>query len=80
MLATCHQCGNPADTHINCANTACHLLFIQCEVCAAKYNHCCSEECKTVIELPEDVQKELRKGKPAGRIFSKGRFNRTATQ
>lgn len=80
VLANCHQCGKPADTHINCANTACHLLFIQCEECAVKYNHCCSEDCRKVIELPEDVQKELRKGKPAGRIFSKGRFNKIITQ
>ena len=29
--AFCHQCGQPADTHVNCANDGCHLLFIQCE-------------------------------------------------
>lgn len=74
VIATCHQCGEPADIHINCANTGCHLLFIQCEACAQKYNHCCSDKCKEIIALPEEVQKELRKGKPAGRIFSKGRF------
>lgn len=74
VIATCHQCGEPADIHINCANTGCHLLFIQCEVCAQKFNHCCSEKCKEIIALPEEVQKEMRKGKPAGRIFSKGRF------
>ncbi len=74
VLSTCHQCGEPADVHINCANTGCHLLFIQCEKCAQKYNKCCSEKCAEVIALPEEVQKEMRKGKPAGRIFSKGRF------
>ncbi len=77
ILAVCHQCGEAADVHINCANTGCHLLFIQCEKCAQKYNKCCSEACAAVIELPEDVQKELRKGKPAGRIFSKGRFKQS---
>ncbi len=75
VIACCHQCGEPADVHINCANTGCHLLFIQCETCAQKYNHCCSDKCKEIIALPDEVQKELRKGKPAGRIFSKGRFN-----
>ena len=74
VIASCHQCGKPADVHINCANTGCHLLFIQCDECAQKFNHCCSDPCKDIIALPEDVQKELRKGKPAGRIFSKGRF------
>ena len=74
VIAHCHQCGKPADVHINCANTGCHLLFIQCEECAQKFNHCCSDRCKDIIALPEEVQKQMRKGKPAGRIFSKGRF------
>ena len=29
IIASCHQCGKPADTHTNCRNQACHLLFIQ---------------------------------------------------
>lgn len=74
VIANCHQCGKPADTHINCANTGCHLLFIQCSDCAEKYEHCCSESCQQIVHLPVDDQKALRKGKPAGRIFSKGRF------
>ena len=75
VIANCHQCGEPFDEHINCANKACNLLFIQCPACAAKYNHCCSDECKEIASLPEEKQKELRKGKDTGvRIFSKGRF------
>ena len=62
IIAQCHQCGQAADTHTNCKNEACHLLFIQCEACATKYDGCCSEECKTVFNLPAEVQKELRKG------------------
>lgn len=74
VIARCHQCGKPADTHVNCANEACHLLFIQCEECAQKMNHCCSEECMEVIALPEDEQKALRKGKyKSNAIFKKGR-------
>lgn len=74
VIACCHQCGKPADTHVNCANEACHLLFIQCEECAQKMNHCCSEECMEVIALPEDEQKALRKGKyKSNAIFKKGR-------
>ena len=75
VIASCHQCGKPADIHINCANQGCHLLFIQCDECAQKYNHCCSDKCKEIVAMPEEVQKEMRKGKLAGRIFSKGRFN-----
>src|SRR5688500_1414345 len=59
IIAVCHQCGRPADTHTNCANTACHLLFIQCTACAEKFNGCCSEECQTVFLLPDEEQKQL---------------------
>ncbi|MBS3914014.1 MAG: rhodanese-related sulfurtransferase [Bacteroidetes bacterium] len=74
VLAHCHQCGEPADAHVNCANVGCHLLFIQCKSCADKYQHCCSIECMETIALPEEEQKILRKGKPKPKIFSKGRF------
>lgn len=65
VLSNCHQCGNPSDTHTNCENRACHLLFIQCESCREKFSGCCSEECKEINALPEEVQKELRRGKPS---------------
>jgi len=61
VVGKCHQCGAPADTHVNCANDACHLLFIQCAVCADKYDHCCSVECQEFIELPVETQRALRK-------------------
>ncbi|MGL6266361.1 MAG: rhodanese-related sulfurtransferase [Chitinophagaceae bacterium] len=75
VLAHCHICGNPSDTHVNCANSGCHLLFIQCEDCKQKYEGCCSIECHDFIHLPEDEQKEKRKGKDKGRnIFNKSRL------
>lgn len=74
VISNCHQCGKPADIHINCANTACHLLFIQCEACAETYDLCCSRECADVLKLPLEQQKELRKGVKAQRVFKKGRF------
>ena len=74
IIAQCHQCGTPCDTHINCANEACHLLFIQCENCAEKLENCCSEACQAINALPYDEQKELRKGKGnSNQIFKKGR-------
>jgi len=74
VIAHCHQCGKPADTHINCANEACHLLFIQCEECKIKYEACCSTECQEFIHLPIEQQKELRKGIDKGRnIFNKSK-------
>lgn len=74
IIARCHQCGEPCDTHINCANDACHLLFIQCESCAKKMDNCCSEGCQSIIKLPYDKQKRLRAGtKNSNKIFKKGR-------
>lgn len=60
VIAECHQCGSPADTHINCANEACHLLFIQCPECRDQYEGCCSAECRDFIRLPKEEQKRLR--------------------
>ncbi len=45
IISRCHQCGKACDTHTNCANNACHLLFIQCDECKMKYEGCCSVEC-----------------------------------
>ena len=74
VIAQCHQCGKACDTHVNCANEACHLLFIQCEACAEKMNNCCCESCKEVHELPWEEQKKLRRGKTvSNKIFKKGR-------
>jgi len=74
VIAKCHQCGKPADTHTNCKNDGCHLLFIQCEECATKYDGCCSTECQTTFNLPLEAQKELRKGIEKGRmVFNKSK-------
>ncbi len=78
IISNCHQCGNKSDKHTNCNNEACHLLFIQCEDCAKKYNGCCSKKCEEVYLLPIDQQKKLRKGKRnSNKIFKKGRFNKS---
>ncbi|MBL4662815.1 MAG: rhodanese-related sulfurtransferase [Flavobacteriaceae bacterium] len=74
VIANCHQCGNPCDVHINCANEACHLLFIQCEGCGDKLEQCCSKECQEIIQLPSEEQKRLRSGAHnSNKIFKKGR-------
>ena len=74
VIAQCHQCGKPCDTHVNCENEACHLLFIQCESCASKMENCCSDECMEIIHLPVEEQKKLRQGfHNSNKIFKKGR-------
>ncbi len=75
IVSKCHQCGEPADSHVNCANDACHILFIQCSSCAAKMDACCSAKCQDFIALPEEEQKERRKTEVFnGTKFGKGRY------
>ena len=74
VISACHQCGKSCDTHVNCANEACHLLFIQCDECSQKMDSCCSDNCKEIVALPYEEQKALRKGKGnSNKIFKKGR-------
>ena len=74
VIAKCHQCGKPADTHTNCKNDGCHLLFIQCDECAKQYDGCCTVECQTVYNLPLEEQVELRKGIDKGMmVFNKSK-------
>ncbi len=76
IISACHQCGQPCDNHTNCKNDGCHLLFIQCEECKNKYDNCCSVECKEIIALPAEKQKEIRRGVNKGRqVFKKGRVS-----
>lgn len=69
VISHCHQCGEPCDSHVNCANVACNLLFIQCPSCAKKYEKCCSEDCQEVVHLSPEEQKKLRAGKEVRKRF-----------
>ncbi|MDD3266753.1 MAG: rhodanese-related sulfurtransferase [Burkholderiales bacterium] len=72
IIANCHQCGTSFDSHKNCANSACHLLFIQCQECEDKYESCCSIECQEIIHLSEEEQAKIRKEKPkSSKIFNR---------
>jgi len=61
IISKCHQCGNSSDTHTDCLNQACHILFIQCEKCREKFEGCCSLECQDFAALPLEEQRILRK-------------------
>lgn len=75
IISKCHQCGEPCDTHTNCANEACHILFIQCEKCAESYSSCCSVKCSDFNELPEEEKLPLYgKIEFNGTKFGKGRY------
>lgn len=74
IIACCHQCGAKADTHTNCKNDACHLLFIQCSNCATKFEGCCSEACQNTTHLSVEEQASLRAGLMNGqKIFNKSK-------
>jgi UPF0176 protein len=75
IISKCHQCGKPCDTHVNCANDACHILFLQCEECAEKHDNCCSKKCSDFNKLSEDKRSELKKTMEFnGTKFGKGRY------
>jgi UPF0176 protein len=61
VLTVCYQCGSPADRQTNCANLGCHVLFVQCETCRDKMENCCSPRCQSLIQLPVEEQRKLRK-------------------
>ena len=54
IISSCHQCGTPFDTHKNCANDRCHLLFLQCPECAKQYDDCCSSDCKSESKMYQE--------------------------
>ncbi len=75
IIAKCHQCGTPCDDHKNCANDACHILFIQCSACAEKYTDTCSTTCQDFIQLSEEEQQNLvATTQFNGSKFGKGRY------
>lgn len=75
IVANCHQCGAPCDDHVNCANPACHILFIQCAACAARYHQCCSDKCADFMQLSPEEQAAQKPGMVFnGSHFGKGRY------
>jgi UPF0176 protein len=75
VIAHCHQCGTSADTHVNCANVYCHILFIQCPDCGTQYEGCCSELCRDFNRLPE-AEREAKAPTMTfnGSVFGKGEY------
>jgi UPF0176 protein len=61
VLSVCHQCGAPCDTHVNCHNAECHLLFIQCADCSDHMKGCCTNACAEIAALPEAEQRARRR-------------------
>lgn len=80
VIAHCHQCGAACDTHTNCLNAGCHLLFIQCPSCRETYQGCCSPACREELKLPLEEQRARRRGRETSmKIFNKSRGLLSAT-
>jgi UPF0176 protein len=69
IISSCHQCGSPYDSHVNCSNVNCNLLFLQCEKCKVKFQECCSVDCIEIMKLPEDQQKEIRRKSAKKKLY-----------
>ncbi len=69
VISACHQCGAPSDTHVNCKNVNCNLLFIQCDACQKKNQRCCTPVCLEMAKLPNEEQKMLRQGRQNKKRF-----------
>lgn len=63
VISNCHQCGESCDSHTNCKNDDCHLLFIQCDKCKDKHQGCCTPKCMEIASLAIEEQRKLRKGR-----------------
>ena len=76
IISSCHQCDRPFDTHVNCRNVNCNLLFLQCDSCKEKYENCCSIECIEIVKLSLSEQKKLRmENDNRSRYYSHKRVN-----
>ncbi|MCE2772818.1 MAG: rhodanese-related sulfurtransferase [Bacteroidetes bacterium] len=71
ILAQCHNCGTPADDHLNCTNQDCHVLYILCPNCIEETKGYCSPECKAWDELTTDEKKQRR---AEGKVVRAGSF------
>jgi len=60
IISSCHQCKKEADSHTNCKNDLCHLLFIQCKQCSKNYKGCCCPECLDYYNLDEKNKKNKK--------------------
>ncbi len=60
IISTCHLCEKvKCDTHYNCSDNSCHILFIACNSCYENKKGYCSMKCRAVDALPKELKKRL---------------------
>lgn len=65
ILGECFNCQSPADSYDNCKSDLCHALFIQCSNCKKTMLGACSANCLTIVALPIEEQRVIRKDRKA---------------
>jgi len=70
VIAHCHQCESVCDTHVNCANPECNVLFIQCDSCAEAHKGLCSVCVEEAAVNPSENRAQTE-AKP--RVFRRAR-------
>lgn len=65
VIGTCHHCGTPNESYLNCANMDCNHLFLCCPTCSETFAGCCCEDCKNAERVRpyhrETVHKPFRR-------------------
>ncbi len=76
VISHCHLCQkHKSDTHYHCKNQVCHVLFLGCEDCVAKYKGYCSYKCQTFDKLPAKFKKVY--ARYYNRYFRPAQFKKT---
>ena len=71
IIAQCHQCGAPADIHVNCANEACHYCSYSVIRVKKKWKIAARQLVWKSIDYPMKSKKHCAKDKATVMIFSK---------
>lgn len=61
VIAQCHQCLAPCDTHHNCAYEGCNRLFIQCPRCREEFAATCSKVCQEILAKPKEERVKIQR-------------------
>ncbi len=79
VVAHCHICGVKADYQSNCRWQGCHTLFVSCLECSKKLDGCCTQECQSILGLPEE-QKAILLKSPKAPLAAKRNLHKVAPQ
>jgi len=76
IISHCHLCRTAkTDQHHHCHNQVCHVLFLGCEGCVAKYGGYCSRHCQVFDTLPASFKKIY--ARYYNRFFRPAQFKKT---